>query len=351
MNTAKQTVIRNTIGSRLRRFVFTLNNYTQKEYEDIIQLKCRWLIVAKEIGEHGTPHLQGACVIGRQVAFSTIKKWPGFARCHVEQMHGTPEDSLRYCSKQDRDAFQSGTIPSPGKRTDLMDVVDKMREGKTVRDLVLEEETKYSTAVIKYYKGLMVLQSLLRQDREHPPVVIWIHGASGIGKTRAAIEFGHELAGPYGVWISSGSLRWFQGYMGQPVALFDDLRTKHAEFSMLLRLLDRYPLEVEIKGASVKWTPRVILVTAPKDPQAMWSLRTDEDKTQLSRRISAVICADDYEGGYKEIFESIRDEYDAFCSVFKIPKMLGDVGNVEELETTEEYIEVKEEPQWNPPRS
>jgi hypothetical protein len=263
-------------------------------------------------------------------------------------MHGTPEDSLIYCTKQDREAFQSGSLPNPGKRNDLLEVVKDMKDGKTIRDLTIGEDYNALTVVVKYYKGLSVLQSLLSRNRDYPPVVIWICGKTGIGKTRAAVEFGHELAGPFGMWISSGSLRWFDGYMGQPVALFDDLRTKHAEFSFLLRLLDRYPVQVEFKGGYVNWIPRLIMVTAPKDPESMWSLRTDEDKQQLRRRISSVIYAEDHEG-YKGIFDAVREEYEAYCDVFKIPKMLGDVGNVEEMET-EEPIEIKEESEWNPPK-
>lgn len=327
-----------TQTGRLRRFVFTLNNWTQKEFDDICQLNCKWLIVGKEKGTNGTPHLQGACVIGRQVAFSTIKKWPGFHRCWIQRMRGTPEDSLRYCTKQDREAFQSGMMPQPGKRNDLKDTIQEMKDGKTLAEIVKGEDIGVISAVVKYHRGLNYIASLMRPNREHPPVVFWIYGSTGVGKTRSAVEFGHDLGGPYGMWISSGSLRWFDGYMGQPIVLFDDLRTKHAEFSFLLRLLDRYPLQVEIKGGYVNWVPRIILITAPKDPEAMWSLRTDEDKQQLCRRVSCHIPADDH-GDYAAIKEVLYDEYDAYCATFKIPKMLGDALNVE-------TIEVKEEPKW-----
>jgi len=101
---------------RLSNFVFTLNNYTSEEYTSLIErLKiCRWACVAKETGESGTPHLQGAVVIGKQVAFSTVKTWPGLSRAHLEPMRGTPQDSLAYCSKQDLTPYIIGTLPSPG---------------------------------------------------------------------------------------------------------------------------------------------------------------------------------------------------------------------------------------------
>jgi len=102
--------------SRISNFVFTLNNWTQEEYDRLIEKlqSVRWACVAKETGENGTPHLQGAVAIGRQVAFSTIKTWPGLARAHLEQMHGTPQDSLAYCSKQDSNPVLIGVLPNPG---------------------------------------------------------------------------------------------------------------------------------------------------------------------------------------------------------------------------------------------
>lgn len=104
------------LRNRLSNFVFTLNNWTQEEYNGLTErlLSCRWACVAKETGESGTPHLQGAVSIGRQVAFSTIKTWPGLGRAHLEQMFGTPADSLAYCSKQDLHPFIVGTLPTPG---------------------------------------------------------------------------------------------------------------------------------------------------------------------------------------------------------------------------------------------
>jgi len=269
---------------RLSRFVFTLNNWTAEEYTNIISSDVKWIVVGKEIGDEGTPHLQGAVVIGKQCAFSTIKKWPGFSRAHIENMRGKPFDSLKYCTKQDTDAFCKGEMPQEGKRNDLHDAINALKEGGTLTSIVKSDDVGLAAAVARYSKGLAMISSMLKPRRSEPPLVIWLSGETGVGKTRSAVALADRIA-PDNYWLSAGSLRWFDGYDGHAIAIFDDLRTKHAEFSFLLRLLDRYPLRVEFKGGFIDWVPSIIIVTAPKTPTHMWSLRNDEDKHQLERRI------------------------------------------------------------------
>jgi len=49
-------------GERMRRAVFTLNNYTDEEYKYLTEEfapQTTWMVIGKEVGEQGTPHLQG----------------------------------------------------------------------------------------------------------------------------------------------------------------------------------------------------------------------------------------------------------------------------------------------------
>jgi len=289
-------------SQRLRRFVFTLNNYTEQEltwFTDIFPngtTKPAWMIFGKEVGECGTPHLQGAVCLGRQLAFSTVKTWPGFRRAHLDTMRGTVDDSVRYCSKQDLNPFEFGIRPSPGKRSDLEAVIQSIRDGANMRTVAEE----HPTAFIKFTKGLIALRNtrLRPRDPSHPPTVYWLHGATGVGKTRCAWEFGVNYGGPECVWLSNGGTKWFDGYDGQTVAIFDDLRSKDCSFNCLLRLLDIYPYRVEYKGGYVEWIPEVIIITCPNSPLATFATRAEhkpEDLRQLERRCTKVFDFDDDE--------------------------------------------------------
>lgn len=171
--------------TRLRRFVFTLNNWTQAEYDSLtveFAPTTTWMIIGKETGENGTPHLQGACILGTQCSFSKLKTWIGLKRAHIESMRGSPEDSRAYCTKEDLAAFECGTLPSPGKRNDLRQAIGRVLGGESVRNLARDEDG--AVAVAKFYKGLTVVRSLNIPQRTEPPKVFWFWGPTGVGKTR-----------------------------------------------------------------------------------------------------------------------------------------------------------------------
>lgn len=295
---------RSQAGQRVSRFIFVVNNWTEEEYSKITEdfaLQTKWLIVAKEKGDkEGTPHLQGACVLGKQWTWGNLKKVPGLERAHLEIMKGTPQDSLDYCSKDDPHPFVHGELPSPGKRNDLRLATDRILAGASVRELARDPEA--ATCVVKFHKGLTVLRSLNTPKRTEKPIVVWMYGPTGTGKTRCALKSGRAVARAIGrgegdLWMSSGGLRWFDGYDGQTVAVLDDIRSKLVgSFAFFLRLLDRYPMDVEFKGGFVAWVPRVIFVTCPYSPDECFATRAThipEDIAQLQRRISWVVKVDE----------------------------------------------------------
>jgi len=291
---------RTQAGQRLSRFVFTLNNYTEQEYANLTEdfaLQTKWLMIAKETApDTGTPHLQGACVLGAQWTFSRLKGVSGLARAHIEVMRGQPCDSDVYLSKEDLEPFVHGNMPNPGKRNDLRLATDKILAGTSIRELAKDPEM--ATVVVKFNKGLTVLSALTKPPRKEAPIVLWLHGSTGTGKTRCALKSGRAMARAYGrpaddIWINDGGLRWFDQYDGQTVAILDDFRAKHVtSFAFFLRLLDRYTLRVEFKGGFVAWTPKVIIITCPYSPDLAFATRgvhVPEDMAQLHRRITQVV--------------------------------------------------------------
>lgn len=295
-----------TTSPRFTRIVFTVNNYTIEEVEWFYSEKftdlCKWCVIAKEVGASGTPHLQGACVFKKQMYVKTLKKLLGFVRSHIEMMRGSPNDSLRYCMKDDGKPFIFGEIPvsEQGKRNDLHNVVERVLKGENIRQL--SGDVSGATAIVKFHKGLTVLRNLRSAKRNGVPIICWLYGATGCGKSFNAWKLAREVGGDDDIWINTFGLRWFDGYEAQRVAIIDDYRNKDCKFSYLLRLLDRYPLRVEFKGGMVEWQPKYIFITTTQSIDEMFAERdkyVKEDVNQLRRRITAEFFFPDQRADFK----------------------------------------------------
>lgn len=82
-----------------KRWCFTLNNYTEKEVEDINKVfgQNGQFIYGFEVGESGTPHLQGYIIKEKAFRPSELKL---SNRIHWEKCKGSHEDNIKYCSKE-----------------------------------------------------------------------------------------------------------------------------------------------------------------------------------------------------------------------------------------------------------
>ncbi|QCD25335.1 replication-associated protein [Human oral-associated vientovirus XM] len=135
-------------------------------------------------------------------------------------------------------------------------------------------------------------------DLNRPPkkyeqkLILWFYGETGEGKTRKAVETAEMYNLTY--WLSNDSLRWFDGYQGQQIAIIDDFRKSMlTDWSYLLRILDGYSLYVQIKGGFTTWEPKIIIITSPATPQEAfkWIDKEGEERTwdkeeQLTRRLT-----------------------------------------------------------------
>lgn len=262
---------------RIRNWCFTLNNYTEDEVTSVetVLENAEYGIFGKEVGEQGTPHLQGFVRFRNAKTFSAVKRmFP--ERTHFERARGTDLQNKQYCSKQG-DYKEWGTLSGQGKRTDLQDMRKIIEATGSIRK-VIEEATS-----IQAVRCAETLAKYIEPSRTEPPTVYWYYGSTGTGKTRTAVEEARTLP----TWISQDGLQWFDGYDGEEHAVIDDFRAAHCTFSFLLRLLDRYPFRVPFKGGFRQWRANKIWITSPNAPRESFQVY-GEEMEQLLRRISVI---------------------------------------------------------------
>lgn len=117
-------------------------------------------------------------------------------------------------------------------------------------------------------------------------IVYW--GRTGAGKTRAVYD---NLPTQDIIYPHPGG-QWFDGYDGQPIVLFDDYGGSEFKITYLLKLLDRYPMRVPVKGGFVSWTPTEIYITSNKDPRTWYSNANPEHVAAMFRRFTNVVRFD-----------------------------------------------------------
>lgn len=137
---------------------FTINNYSSDD-EELLKVwtsEVSRMVVSREVSKTGTPHLQG------RVTFKRAYRGTGLKKLH-DDAHWEPtecqQDSL-YCMKKESDVFINVDNRQQGRRTDLEDVAEMIKNGSSVSEVAKAYPGQY----IKYYRGIQELHKIFVTD-------------------------------------------------------------------------------------------------------------------------------------------------------------------------------------------
>lgn len=273
---------------------YTLNNYTEVEIMDVQAIECAYNVYGKEEGKMGTPHLQGYIEMKSKKRFRTMKKlFP--ERTHLEPRHPNSNADAcdTYCKKEGL-FWTKGTISThrkkQGERTDIASFVKRFEENPDADILAPENSTIFA----KYYKFADYVKHRFTKQRSHLTPIVWIHGKTGTCKSRITTDIANAVSDipahyqPY-------NCKFWDGYENQPVVIIDEYRSNpELSYQDLLRLGDRYPLSVQVKGAMKTFNSKLIIITSSMSPYQAFRgiVSVDDHISQLIRRISDCINTD-----------------------------------------------------------
>lgn len=273
-----------------RRWCITLNNPTPSEkeiFDEVFEASegfVRYFVYQLERGESGTPHFQGYVEFNRQARWRRVKALFG-GRCHVECARGSFKDNERYCTKEDGRLDGPFKFGEPGKnkqgqRNDLLAVKAKIDEGIPMKEIWDE----YFSVCVKFHKGFDAYKLVKSKPRDFKTEVVVCYGPSGTGKSHYAFQ-----KYPDAYWKQRGN--WFDNYNDHDVVVVDEFYG-WLPFDTLLRMCDKYPMMVEIKGGQVNFRPRVLVFTSNSRPDEWY--KAVPNLAALIRRIDRVLYF--YEG-------------------------------------------------------
>lgn len=148
------------------RWIMVLNNWTNDELNSISSIcskYCKYAIIEKEVGECGTPHLQGYFELKTKARPSSIFN---NKRIHFEKAKGNREQNDIYCSKEQNIVVSIGR-PKPLKlitnlydwQIDIVNIIKSEPDDRTIYWYYEEIGSFGKSQFVKYcayhYKVLM----------------------------------------------------------------------------------------------------------------------------------------------------------------------------------------------------
>jgi len=240
-----------TDKKQYRNWVFTVNNYGATDIQIFEEVDCRFVCYGKEVGESGTPHLQGLIIFDKRgKTLNGLKKVHPTA--HWEPMKGTVDQAYAYCIK-DGDVYERGDKPMNqaekgecGKRS-LEERWDAAKKGR------FEELDPENIKVYEYIYAKFADKPADRDELDN----LWIVGPSGCGKSKYVRQ-------NYEEFFTKPMSKWWDGYQREDVVLLDDFDPSHGKFlDYYLKIwADHYPFNAEVKGGMLNIRPKTVIVTS-----------------------------------------------------------------------------------------
>lgn len=117
----------------------------------------------------GKPHLQGYYQFHGKITLKWYKE-NICSTCHIAPANGTAQQNITYCSKEGK-VTQYGTPKNPGKRTDLENITEELKQGTPLHDVIMDHPATY----IRNYRGIKDAMCVLAPPQERKVEVIRMH--------------------------------------------------------------------------------------------------------------------------------------------------------------------------------
>lgn len=272
-----------------RSWCYTLNNYSFEEQIMIEGIPCRYHVFGYEVGENGTPHIQGYIEFNKVMRLSAVKKL--IERAHWEGRRGTRDEASNYC-KKDGEFIEVGDYNAGGQgtRNDLRGLVNLVREGHNMLNII-EEIPEVAARNLRFMEKYIQLVEKEDTKAFRQVEVAVLVGDAGTGKSRIV----HDLE-PDVFTVNTDEAFPFEGYDGESAILIDDFYGG-IKYCNLLRILDGHQYRVNVKGGHryAKWTR--IYITSNDKPESWYQRGLTP---ALARRINHVTTFCNDEAGNTE---------------------------------------------------
>lgn len=304
------------MSTRGYSWCFTVNNFTEDDEHAVFAAaeEASALICGKEIGDGGTPHLQGFMRFNSLKSLDQLKGLLPRAHLELKAAKSLFRQAWDYCQKgaqekaewdemkslgpsfgKDADVFVKGDCPPDPK--DSGEREKRKWEGYVAAHQAGDIMSIPTDVRVRYGKGIarVALENqILAANPDGLPTLpgdgpwhYWIYGPEGTGKSHRATELCGEY--PKAYWKNPSESYW-EEYHGQHNVVVDDYQGGMTASEMKL-LLDKRPFAAKVKFGGTFIRPRLVVVTSNYHPKELFG---PKDVGPILRRVTIIHMTDRY---------------------------------------------------------
>lgn len=273
---------------RGRSWVFTINNFTSVDLDNISRLDYQYIIYGFERGESGTPHLQGFVHFKNARSRQSLsQKLP---RAFLDKRRGTVDQAIAYC-KKDGVFIEKGTKPIDQEEALQL---GRNKANEANRTIISKAENGDFEWIKSNYPAVWIARMPSLRSMHKPTAKIldgdlqheWWHGPTGCGKSSTVWRL-------YPIHYQKQLNKWWDGYDNELVVVIEEWAPKNEVSGSQLKIwADRYPFPAQIKGGTLQRTrPQKIIVLSNYSIAECFT--DSQDREPILRRFTQIRFPED----------------------------------------------------------
>lgn len=270
--------------SQAKRWLLTINNYTEDDLEQLKSLGTKFIVIAKETAPTtGTPHVHALAIFSGNKRFPTLKR--AVPRADLEIVHGTFMQAYKYVTKDGEIYYENGEKPNcSGIGDTFKQMIQDCKNG------TVDKECLMFCRYERFFERFLPHEDW-SFDGDLKTKNHWIYGPPGTGKSTYVRDYAKKQKKRVYEKLAN---KWWDNYDGEEIVLIEDIDPKVCELLIHHFKLwaDRWPFRAEIKGGSKRILPKFELFVTSNysigecftgiDGQAICRRFEETEKTELS---------------------------------------------------------------------
>jgi len=238
-----------------------------------------WVYGQQEIGEGGLEHYQFVFSVEKKMTLTAVKRLFGGSKPHLELTRSDKADE--YVRKED--SRVEGSEFEHGAR--LMKLNAKVDWDKQLELAKLGKIDEIESGIqMRCWGNIMKIGAHYQKPPLRPAVHVEVHyGVTMSGKSHAVFT---KLANEK-FYVKDPRTKWWDGYNGEKHVIMDEF-CGTIDITHMLRWLDKWPCNVEVKGGQVPLLADKFYLMSNLSPDRWYNEADPEQIAALKRRLSFV---------------------------------------------------------------